>query len=317
MPRKNAPLWNGTIIGLLGLLALGLAACNQRQQAAAPPQTPDTVARPESIQPAAPPSTHEQAEATKVPPTTPPTPPRPLTSEEIERLWMRPELASKHYAIRLEAIRSILHRLRSHGQLDEARVALVVLLGEVEKQEGRAKAQEVAFREASNLGAQKDYAAAVMAYRLMLDRYPDAALAAEAQHQLGTSCLELHDYVAAEQAWQSLIEEHDDSPLAPWGWRKLALAQLLQGQFDTCLATLELMAAKYPGTEYANYACMRRGYVYVAAGRPVEARQAYQAFLENCPRSKYCVLAREQMTALDEAEREGMDVLAQVNDPGK
>ena len=70
MTRKNAPLWNGTIIGLLGLLALGLAACNQRQQAAAPPQTPDTVARPESIQPAAPPSTHEQAEATKVPPTT-------------------------------------------------------------------------------------------------------------------------------------------------------------------------------------------------------------------------------------------------------
>jgi len=318
MTKKNANLRNGTIIGTLGLLtALGLAACNERQRAAPPPRTTDAgAARPEANVPGAQASTKEQAEAAKPrPPAVPATPPRPLSPQEIEAMWMQPELASEHYGVRLEAVRSIFHRLRSRGQLDEARIALVVLLDEVEKKEGSAMAQRVAFAEAGNLETQQDYRAAVMAYQLLLDRYPNGTFAAEGRYHLGGTHLEQHDYAAAEQAWQCLIEQHDDSPFAPWGWRKLALAQLLQGQIDTSLATLELMAAKYPGTEFEDYARMRQGYVYVVAGRTAEAQAAYEAFLAQYPHSAYVRLVRQQLAALEHGAPDGSDVLARVNGP--
>lgn len=318
MTRTNANLRNGTIIGTLGLLlALGLAACNERQRTTPPPRTPDSgAARPEAKTPGAQTSNREQAEAAKPPsPAVPATPPRPWSPQEIEALWMQPELASESYGTRLEAVRSIFHRLRNRGQLEEAKIALGVLLDTVENEEGLAMAQRVAFAEAGNLETQQDHRAAVMAYQLLLDRYPGGTFAAEAQYHLGGTYLELHDYTAAEQTWWCLIEQHDDSPFAPWGWRKLALAQLLQGQIDTSLATLELMAAKYPGTEFEDYARMRRGYVYVVAGRTAEAQAAFEAFLAQYPHSVYVRLVRQQLAALEPGAHDGSDVLARVNGP--
>lgn len=316
MTIKNGTLRNGTIIGLGGLLlALGLAACHQRPQAAAPPRTTDAAAGPQANVSASS-STPGPAEAAKALPAAAPVPPRPLSPEEIEHLWMQPGLVSKDYGTRLEAVRSILHKLRSHGQVDEARIALVALLDEVEKQEGRPMAERVAFAEAGILEDQRDYPTAVMAYRLLLERYPDGPFAAEAQYHLGGAHLELHDYPAAERAWQVLIEEYDGSSFAPGGWRKLALAQLLQGQFDSCLATLELMAGKYPGTEYEDYARMRQGYVYVVAGRTSEAKAVYEAFLAQYPHSIYVRLVRQQLAALEQGDSKGPALLARVNGRG-
>jgi TolA-binding protein len=305
------------IIGAWGLLiAVGVAACNERQKAAPPTKTPEASASRHKTDTKARPLANEQAESTKSQPTVAPSPPpvpQPLSPKEIEALWMQPDLASDNYGTRLEAVRSIFHRVRHHGQLEEARTALVILLDEVEKQEGQEMAQRVAFSEAGNLEAQKDYRAAVMAYRLLLERYPNGPFAAEAQYHLGGALLELHEYAEAAQVWQGLIEEHDDSPLAPWGWRKLALVQLLQGQFDTSLGTLELMAGKYAGTEFGEYARMRRGYVCVAAGRMPEAKATYETFLTECPHSKYVRLVQQQMADLERARGSGADVLAQVN----
>jgi len=226
-------------------------------------------------------------------------PPGPQVPDNIKAACRQPEPPSEEYAARLEARRSLLHELRHGGQTDEAVEVLAKLLADVERQEGLAMAQRVAMAEAGNLQAQKDCPAAVKAYELTLSRYPQGTFVVEAMYQLGDCSLELHDYAAAESVWRKLIDENGDASMAPWAWRKLALAQLLQTHYDQSLATLEAMAGKYAGTEFEEYARMRRGYVLASAGRTQEAQAAYQAFLKEFPRSKYCGLASQQMAELD------------------
>jgi len=219
--------------------------------------------------------------------------------DNIKATCRQPEPPSEEYAARLEAWRSLLHELRHRGQIDEAVEVLAKLLTDVERQEGPAMAQRVALAEAGNLQAQKDYVTAQKAYELTLSRYPQGTFVVDAMYQLGDCRLELHDYAVAERVWRRLIDEHGDASMAPWAWRKLALAQLLQANYDQSLATLEAMAGKYAGMEFEEYARMRRGYVLAAAGRMEEAQSAYQAFLKEFPRSKYRGLASQQMAELD------------------
>lgn len=162
-------------------------------------------------------------------------------------------------------------------------------------------AQRVAFSTAGNLARLKDHRAAAGAYTILLERYGDGPFAAEALLHLGSCRLELQEYAEAEAVWRRLIEGFDETTQAPWGWRKMALAQLLQGRFEGSLATLKLMAGKYGGTHYGEYARMRRGYVLMAAGRLGEAKTSYADFLTNCSNSKYCRLARGQLAEVDRA----------------
>jgi TolA-binding protein len=119
--------------------------------------------------------------------------------------------------------------------------------------------------------------------------------------QFRVSQMDAKQYKQAKISWLGLIQEHGDAREAPLGWRKLALAQLVQGKFEDCLATLETMATKYPDTQYADYARMRRGYVYMAKGDLAKASEQYNNFMANCPNSKYCLLASEQLVVLDNA----------------
>lgn len=162
-------------------------------------------------------------------------------------------------------------------------------------------AQRVAFSTAGNLVRLKDHGAAAGGYTILLERYGDGPFAAEALLHLGSCRLELQEYAEAEAVWRRLIEGFDQTTEAPWGWRKMALAQLLQGRFEGSLATLKLMAGKYAGTHFGEYARMRQGYVLMAAGRLADARSSYADFLTTCSNSKYCRLARGQLAEVDRA----------------
>lgn len=224
----------------------------------------------------------------------------PLTPEAIAEL--RGRIASADgYGARIEARQTLFHRLRKHGQLELALSELRTLLDEVERQEGRSMAQRVAFSTAGNLAQQKDYNSAVGAYTILLERYSDGPFAAEALLHMGSCRLELQEYAEAERVWRRLIEEFDETAQAPWGWRKLALAQLLQGKFEKSLATLKMMVGKYAGTQFGEYARMRQSYVLMAAGRLAEAKASYTDFLAACSNSKYCRLAQDQLAKVDQA----------------
>ncbi len=228
--------------------------------------------------------------------------PAPLSEEEIAKGRARSESLSEDYSTRIEARRALIYPLCEAGQVEPAMAEFEALLDDVRQQEGDIKAQRVAMNDARTLHGQQHYHAAVAAYEQLLARWPGSHFSDQALFQIGACHLELHEYAEAGTVWQRFIEEFDGSPRAPWGWRRLALAQLLQGEFDTSLATLKLMAAKYEGSEWGYYGQMRQGYVQMVAGRLGEARSTFDKFLEQCGQSKYCKLVRKQLEKLAETE---------------
>lgn len=234
-------------------------------------------------------------------------PPRQAPSSEpmtdAELAWARARVAStEEYGVRLDVRRSMIYRLCRSEQLDVARSEFDALWDDIEGQENRNMAERAAMGDGTNLMAQKLHAPAIDVFERILNRWPDTHFAAEALFYQGGCHLEAQQYADAERVWQRLIEEHDDSHYAAWGWRKLALAQLLQGDHDRCLATLDVMAGKYADAPSGKYAEARRGYVHMVAGRLPQARAAYEAFLVDCSGSKYCRLVRKQMDELNRYE---------------
>jgi len=214
-------------------------------------------------------------------------------------------LTTDDYAVRIELRRRLFHLLRKGKRSDEAIQQLKELLDDIERQEGESMAQRVALAEANTLELQHDYAVAVRAYDLLERRYQSGPFTAEAMNHQAQCLLDSKEYLQAERVWARLTTEYADSAIAPWAWRKIALAQLLQSRFDDSLNTLDQMIVLYPRTEFEEYARMRRGYVQVKAERNAEAKQSYDAFLGFCPSSKYCRLAALQRTAIDVSESIG------------
>jgi TolA-binding protein len=199
---------------------------------------------------------------------------------------------------RLAQRRELVQALIKANQTPQALQQIDQVIDDVERQEGIDKAQRVALAEANTLRINGHHSQAAEAYDLLIRKYPDGRFTDESIMQMGVCQMDAKQYEQAEKSWLRLVQEHDASNEAPWGWRKLALAQLVQGKFQDSLATLETMAAKYPDSEYADYARMRCGYVYMASGDLAKAKDEYNNFLANCPNSKYCLLAREQLAQL-------------------
>lgn len=223
----------------------------------------------------------------------------PLSDLEVSDQRSRIARLSQDYPARITARRALLTQLRERGPGELVQSELIALVDDVKAREGVAMAQRVAFSEAGTWKAEKDHTAAIVAFRLVMDQYPTGPFAAEALYHLGDCHMELHQYGEAEALFQRFVEEHHDSPQSGWGWRKLALSQLLQSEFDRSLATLELMAAHFGDGEFAEYARARKGYVQKVAGRLTDAKASYEAFLNICPKSKYCRLVQKQRAELD------------------
>jgi TolA-binding protein len=288
-----------TCIYLATIVTAGLltAGCSpSRQPPKSSPATPTASAQKVTT----PPPANQQKN--------PPVPPKPLAQRiepkvplTAEQIKTREQsiAQTKGYVQRLAQRRTLAQDLIKQGQAAEAIQQIDKVVSDVEKTEGADKAQRVALAEANTLRINGHHAEAAQAYDLLINKYPQGRFTAESIMQMGVSQMDAKQYAQAEKSWLRLVQEHNDAPEAPLGWRKLALAQLVQGQFEDCLATLETMATKYPDTEYADYARMRRGYVYMAKGDLAKAREQYNNFMANCPNSKYCLLAREQIAQLE------------------
>ena len=223
----------------------------------------------------------------------------PLSRDAIATMRMAIVDASNDFSARLEARRALMQALRRHDRLSEAMGELHAILDDVETEEGRTMAQRVAIAEAGMLHQDASFEAAALAYQMILDRYPDSGFIVEAAYHMGECRLEQGRYEEAEQVWRELTERHPDAWLTPWAFRKVALAQLLQKKFDDSLATLGQMETRFEGTEFGDYARMRKGYVQLAAGKKDEAQKTYSKFLASCPTSKYCRLVQKQIAELD------------------
>jgi TolA-binding protein len=271
----------GVFVVIVGLM---MTACSTRQRSKTDPAAARTPA-----------SAHPQPA-----PTIAPSVKGPLSAEEIAELRRRVDECHDDYPARIEARRALLAELRNRGPAEQVLSELRGLLTDIEQEEGREMLHRAAIAEAGTWQADKDFLAAASAYEHIIEAYPDSPFADEAMYQLGNCKLDLHEYAEAEATFQRMIDVHSGSPLVGWGWRKLALAQLLQGDFDRSLATLDRMASNFGDGEFAEYARARKGYVQMAAGRKEDAQASYDAFLSACPTSKYCRLVQQQIAMLDQ-----------------
>lgn len=284
MPRNAM-----TKFAVMGLLTVTVACPNGCSRPAGPAAARKATPK---VQPPAP--------SKSVEPSTP--------DSHVQVTALRTELGQpgQTYIKRLELRRGLMQWLRKADSLADLEAELTEQIADVEVTEGRDKAQRVALAEANTFQVQKDHRAAAAAFGVLLKRFPEGRFTAEGLYQRGICLLEQREYAQAADAWQQLVEQHDAAPYAPMAWRKLALAQALQAKFDESLATLEIMAAKYEGTDHGDYARMRRAYVQAAAGRAADARATYEKFLTDAPNSKYCMLVRRELAAIDR----GIDVKA-------
>lgn len=217
----------------------------------------------------------------------------------VAELRDRVRALKDNYAARIEARHAMIACITRNDPGDAAFAAIMELLNDVEQHDGRAMAREVAMTQGISLRRRGAHALAARVFSEAERRCDgNEQLVERAICQQGEALLDARAYSDAESAFQRLLEGSEDAQLAPWAWRRLALAQLLQGHFDASIATLRVMAEKYVGTEHADYARMRQGYVQMAAGRIREARATYEAFLKECGQSVYCELARTELRKL-------------------
>lgn len=220
-------------------------------------------------------------------------------SEVVAKLRQEIETLKGNDAGRIRTRQGLVQALCAAGDISAIQSELTLLMDDAEQCSGPQVAEDVAVNVAIAARRKKSPRSAEIVLRQTLKRFPASKDAVRMWIQIGECQLAQNHYRQAEETFRQLVENHDEHPGASWAWRRLALAQTLQSQFDEALATLDIMAGKYNAHDAGEYAESRKPYVLNLAGRKAEAKRAYQDFLANNEVSAYRELATSQLKALD------------------
>jgi len=193
----------------------------------------------------------------------------------------------------------LVYQLGRIGETDLASEAFEGFLEEVEQQQGSARAELAGMILARLLDSRGHLRSAIASYERILNGWPDGPSAAESLYRLGTARARSDEFGRAINAFQRLVEEHADSKFAPYAWQELASAQHSMGDIEASLATLDVLAVEYEGTQFEEDARIRRGEILQKAERVSEASAVYSAFLSKRPHSKHSPAVREKLKAIN------------------
>lgn len=221
----------------------------------------------------------------------------PLTGAAIAEL--RAQIAqTKEFDQRMTLRRGLIYRCYREGLAYEAQADLELLLKDVAAQSGPEQAHETAYSETMALVTRRWYPAAIRAFELMDNQYREGPHIEEIHYQIGLCELEMKHYTVAAGDLEMVAGTAKSVRLQGKALRKLAFVQLLKRDYDASLATLEKLEVVGKGTDVAEYARMRRGYVLALAHRVDDAIKAYEGFLEAFPHSRYGRVALRQLQGL-------------------
>lgn len=178
----------------------------------------------------------------------------PTTADVIARLRSELEEVYGHFGKRIRVRKALIYQLSRRGETDLAMLEFEAFLGDVEEQEGEARARLGGATVARQLWRRGQYRTSIAVYERLRGDLLSGHAAAEASLHIGLGHVKLDEHEKAADAFRRVVEEHDDSFLAPEAWKELAAAQLAMHRFDDARATLQVMARKYRGTEYEKYA---------------------------------------------------------------
>lgn len=109
---------------------------------------------------------------------------------------------------------------------------------------------------------------------------------------LGT--LGRHDQAA--QRYQEVIDMAGSGLYGEMARLGLANTQTAAGQYDKAIAAYTELSGRKDGDMPIDGVLMQLGRAYQQAGKPVEARQAYQRILDEFPQSPYASLATRELS---------------------
>jgi tol-pal system protein YbgF len=137
-----------------------------------------------------------------------------------------------NFAVPVELIKQLLAQIASHDAIPGARY----------------------YDAALNQIREADYAGAIAGFMDFLKRYPDSALASNAQYWIGSSYYALKDYKTALAHQQKLVTLYPTSAKVPDAMLNIASSQIALGDLAGARKTLEELVDKHPGTNAANLA---------------------------------------------------------------
>ena len=94
---------------------------------------------------------------------------------------------------------------------------------------------------------QKDYAGAEVAFRELVDAYPNDPLAGNAQYWIGETYYVRGQYKNAADAFLKGYKKYKSSEKAPDTLLKLGMSLAELGQKDAACSTFDELKTKYPG----------------------------------------------------------------------
>lgn len=163
--------------------------------------------------------------------------------------------------------------------------------------------------------------AAIASWKRLVETYPQSRAAEEAQFRLAQQYAEAGQYDAAQQAYQAVIDSGIDPQLVPLAWYGIGWARLQQKDFAGAIDALNSALAHPEGQATRADALLARGMAFRRSDRAAEARQDFEAFLDEEPEGKkladglyeLALLASEQ-GQLDQAVAYLRQVVDQVPD---
>ena len=101
------------------------------------------------------------------------------------------------------------------------------------------------------------YREAASAFSGFLKQYPQSMHEANVYYWMGNAYFLSKDYANAVAAYRILLDKHDDHPRAPDSMLNLAESQLLLKQKSTAKTTLKQLIARFPGSDASGKAKKR------------------------------------------------------------
>jgi predicted negative regulator of RcsB-dependent stress response len=140
--------------------------------------------------------------------------------------------------------------------------------------------------------------AALTKFKVVADTYPATDAGIFARYREAATWMALASPAQAATSYQQVIDRAGESVYGQMARLGLAEAQAETGQFDQAIATFKQLSEKKDGPLPVDGILMQLGRTYLEAGKPTDARQAFDRLTQEFPDSPFSAEARQALDNL-------------------
>ncbi len=137
--------------------------------------------------------------------------------------------------------------------------------------------------------------AALAKFTAVADAYPSSDAGIAARYHAAAMLTALGRHAEAEKRYQEVIDRAGTSVYGQMAKLGKAEAEVAAGKFDGAIAVYRQLSADKEGPLPVDGILMQLGRACDAAGKPAEARQAFQRIVDEFPQSPYSLEAKRAL----------------------